>query len=61
MSIKITNTTQQKISDIWIGNFDHMVGDSSRFLEEIRPQLYVDSGLETYSEHEDLDPGSGNL
>ncbi|MBM76028.1 MAG: hypothetical protein CMK59_11560 [Proteobacteria bacterium] len=54
VELKLVNTTQQKISDIWIGNFDNMVGTSSRFLEEIRPQLYIDSGLETFTEHEDL-------
>ena len=55
LDIEFINQSDDSLSNLWVGISDEMSGDVGRFLDGIRPQIYVDESVETYYELDDLD------
>ena len=54
INIELSNTSNAPLKDVWVAVADEMKGDAGQFMDEMRPHMHVDGGVETYSDIESL-------
>ena len=50
IDVVLNNLTNQDIDDVWFAIVDEMIGEAGPYMDEIRPQMHVDGGVESFTD-----------